>query len=190
MKKIILLAITLAIFVNCSNSDEGIDCTLFDPVFPSLYIRILDSTGVNLIENGTINPNNITVEGDFSAAGFQVVAENEFPLSDPVLSELNNSLRLIIARKSAFQYTINFADIDKAITIDFAAEETKILCDVTYFKPIKGDYENLTMELREVRNLQFVGDLNLKLNKKNYRGAYLPPTGDDQRVLRSVSKVK
>lgn len=163
MKKIILLIITVTIFMGCSKNEdeEEIDCSLYDPIFPSLYVRIVDSTGENLIDNGTIDPNNISVEGDFPGAGFQFVPENELLNSDADLRELDNSLRLFNPNESTFQYTINLDDIDETIKINFTAELTRIPCDITFFKPIEGVYKNQALELREVRSLQFVGDLNV-----------------------------
>ncbi|WP_417363808.1 hypothetical protein [Galbibacter sp.] len=161
MKKLLFLTIALTIIVGCSNDDEKIDCSRFDPVFPTLYIRVVDGTGANLIDNGTIDTKNISVEGDFSGANFQIVPVNEFAASDPDKGELNNSLRLFIPRKTTFQYTIILADIDETFTIGFTAEPMRLPCDITIFKPINGLYENQTLELSEFRSLQFVGDLEI-----------------------------
>jgi hypothetical protein len=66
MKKIFTFILIGLLFSICSNEDnDGIDCELFDPAYPSLYIRIVDDTGANLIENKTIDSNNINVEGNF-----------------------------------------------------------------------------------------------------------------------------
>ena len=64
--------ILIGLLLSCSNNDDdGIDCSLFDPAFPELYIRLVDETGTNLIDNGTIDPDNITIEGNFSNADFR-----------------------------------------------------------------------------------------------------------------------
>ena len=82
MRKALTIILIGLLLSSCSNEDDdGIDCSLFDPAFPSLYLRIVDDTGANLIENGTIDPNNIGIEGDFENAGFQFIPANEFALS-------------------------------------------------------------------------------------------------------------
>ena len=67
------------LFTSCSSDDDnGIDCSLFDPAFPELYIRLVDETGANLIENGTFDPENITIEGDFSNPDFRYIPPSEY----------------------------------------------------------------------------------------------------------------
>lgn len=161
MKKIIKLILIGILFSSCSNNDEGgIDCSLFDPAFPSLYIRIVDNAGVNLIENGTIDPNNISVEGDFSGAGFQYIPANEFANPDANIREFDNSLSLFIPNESTFQYTIHLDDI-KTINVNFTAELTRIPCDITYFKPIEGAFDGETLELMEISPLQYLAVIEL-----------------------------
>ena len=81
MKKVFVIIIIGFLFPSCTSDDDGIDCEIFDPAFPSLFIRIVDATGANLIENENIDPNNITVEGDFPNAGFQFIPASVFPVS-------------------------------------------------------------------------------------------------------------
>jgi len=156
MKVIFTIILIGLLFSSCSDDDNGgIDCALFDPAFPSLSIRIVDDTGANLIENGTINPNDITVEGNFSGAGFQFIPVNEFVNPDADIREFDNTLRLFIPNEPTFQYTINLNDMD-SIDIDFTAELTRIPCDISYFKPNGSVYNNETFELSEFFLLQFL----------------------------------
>jgi len=161
MRKLFFLTALLTIIIGCSTDDEEIDCSLFDPIFPELYIRLVDDAGVNLIDNGTINPKNFSVEGDFSGANFQVVPLNGSAASEPDSGKSDNTLSLFIPRKATFQYTIILNDIDKSFTIGFTAEPMRLPCDITFFKPINGLYDNQTLELSEVRSLQFVTDLEI-----------------------------
>ncbi len=157
-----ITAITATFFMGCSSDDkEEIDCSLFDPAFPSLFIRIVDSTGVNLIGNGTLDPDNISVEGDFPGAAFRFIPANELANPDADIRKLDNSLWLFIPSRSTFRYTIHLGDIDKTINVAITTEPTRIPCGITYYTPIEGVYNNETLELSEVPPLQFYGDLEV-----------------------------
>jgi len=163
LKKIPIFISILGFIFGCSSSDEGgIDCTLYDPAFPSLHIRIVDSAGTNLIDNGVIDPNNISVEGDFPNAQFQIVPDYEFVSSDPDNGALNYSLSVVIPRKATFKYTINLADINTTYSFDFTAKLMHLPCDISFFTPVKGSSNNQQFKLLEVRPLQFVGDLKIQ----------------------------
>jgi hypothetical protein len=162
MKKLIFLLIMIPIWIGCSNNndDDGIDCALFDPALPSLFIRIVDSTGANLIENGTIDPDNLSVEGRFSGAGFQFIPANEFANPDADIRELDNSISLFIPYEPTFQYIIHLDDME-TIKVDFTAELTRIPCDITYYKPIEGVFNNEALELTQISSLQFLAIIEL-----------------------------
>ena len=120
--------ILIGLLLSCSNNDDdGIDCSLFDPAFPELYIRLVDETGTNLIDNGTIDPDNITIEGNFS------------------IREFDNTLLLYIPNESTFRYTVNLDDTD-SVDIDFTAELTRIPCNISYFTPNGVEYNNVTID--------------------------------------------
>ena len=144
------------LFPSCSSDDDaGIHCALFDPAFPSLFIRIVDSSGANLIENETIDPNNITVEGDFPNAGFQFIPANEFAAPDTDIREYDNSLNLFIPNESSFQYTIDLDNFD-TIDVRFEAAITRIACDISYFIPTRVTFKRETIELMEISSLEFL----------------------------------
>ncbi len=153
IKKLVVLVIMIPIWIGCSNDDDEIDCALINTVSPNLYLRIVDNTGTNLIENGTIDPNDISVESDFLGAGFRFIPSDEF--SDTDFREFDNTLQLFIANTSIFQYTINFNNMD-TISIDFTSDLTKILCGSASFKPIDATFNSETLELIEVSTLQFL----------------------------------
>ena len=48
MKKVFVIIIIGFLFPSCTSDDDGIDCEIFDPAFPSLFIRIVDATGATL----------------------------------------------------------------------------------------------------------------------------------------------
>ena len=162
MKKLFLL-VTVTVLIGCSNDDDddqGIDCALFDPGFPSLFIRIVDSTGTNLIENGTIDPDNISVEADFPGGDFQFVPANENARPDSEIRELDNTIFIRIPNESTFQYTIHLSSTDD-IRVEFSAEFTRIPCNLFYFTPNEGVFKDETFELKELSSLQFLAILEL-----------------------------
>jgi|SRR5690606_23651781 len=155
MKKVFVIIIIGFLFPSCSSDEDGIDCELFDPAFPTLFIRVVDATGANLLENGTIDPNNIAVEGDFPNAGFQFITANEFAVPDADIREFDNSLNLSIPNESSFQYTIDLDDFE-TIEVGFKAELTRIPCGITYFIPTEVTFKEETIELTEMSSLQFL----------------------------------
>jgi hypothetical protein len=61
MKFFLLLFCYISLF-SCKNDDEPeIDCALYDPFIRSLFIKLIDSEGQNLIENNTYMADDITV---------------------------------------------------------------------------------------------------------------------------------
>ncbi len=146
MKKLLTLFLIGILLTSCSSDhDNGVYCPLFDPVFPELYIRLVDETGANLIENGTIDPENITVEGDFSNPDFQYIPTNEFEEPDADIRKYDNTLYLFIAKESNFEYTINLDD-STSIILNFDAKFTELPCGVSYFIPTKLTYNNQNVE--------------------------------------------
>lgn len=161
MKRVFVIILIGFLFQSCSrDDDDGIDCQLFDPAFPSLLIRIVDTTGTNIIENGTIDPNNIVVEGDFTNAGFQFIPANEFAAPDADIRELDNTLNLYIPNESSFQYTINLDNFE-TINLGFSAELTRIPCDIAFFTPTSVTFNGETIELNEMSSLQFLAIIEL-----------------------------
>ncbi|QYA26919.1 hypothetical protein G3I01_15920 [Gramella sp. MT6] len=107
MKKRLTILLIGILISSCSNNDDdGIDCSIFDPAILELYIRLVDENGDNLIENGTIDPENITVEGDFSNPGFRYIPPNEFAEPDADIRKYDNTLFLFIPNQPKFEYTI------------------------------------------------------------------------------------
>ncbi len=148
MKKFILIFVL--IFCSCLEDDDGgVDCSLVDVAHPSLYVKIVDSTGENLIANGSIDPDQIEVEGDFENPMFVLIPEDEF--NNP---KLHNSLRLGIPLESQFQYTLHLDDSD-SVTVDFTAELIEEPC-VYFFKPTEASVNGVEVDLEEVDTLQYL----------------------------------
>ncbi|MFK7774712.1 MAG: hypothetical protein AB8F94_21415 [Saprospiraceae bacterium] len=153
----VLIIFVFVLIISCNkNDDDCINCGTFDAELPLLFVKIMATSGTNLIENGTIDPTNINVEGDFSTASFQFIPANE--LGD--ISDFDNSLALSIPNESTFQYTINL-DGFESIVLDFTAEFTKIPCDITFFKPIGVNFNTDELELMEIPPQQFLVTIEL-----------------------------
>ena len=158
MKKIFTLILIGLLLSSCSNNeDNGIDCGLFDPKFPSLNIKLVDSNGNNLIENGTYNPNEITLQ---SGLGLRFNLADEFAVPDADIREFDNTIKLFIPNESTFEYVIQLNETD-IISLDFSAELTRIRCDITYFIPTESVFDNQTLELKEVFVLKFLTEIEL-----------------------------
>tara|TARA_R110002049_G_scaffold4504_7_gene31333 strand:+ start:9210 stop:9686 length:477 start_codon:yes stop_codon:yes gene_type:complete len=158
MKKIFIFITIGVILSNCSNDDnDGINCQLFDPAFPTLYIKLVDSNGNNLIEDGIINPDEITLQ---NGLGLRFNPPNEFASPDSEIRELDNTIELFISNESTFQYAIKLNATD-VILLDFSAELTEIPCDITYYVPTRVVYDNQNLELTEGSSLEFLTDLEL-----------------------------
>lgn len=161
MKKIYLLLLAVPLWTSCSEDNNGIDCELFDPAFPSLYLELVDAEGANLFKNGTFDPENIRVEGDFPNAGFSFNPPREFAVSEADIRKLDNTIQLLIPNESSFQYTIHISETN-SIQISFFAELTQIPCDLSYYLPLNGTFNDLNFELIEVPPLQFLGVIELQ----------------------------
>ena len=163
MKKLLTLFLIGILLTSCSNDDDnGIDCSLFDPAFPELYIRLVDETGTNLIENGTIDPENITVEGDFSNPGFRYVPPSEYGEPDSEIRKYDNTLFLFIANEANFEYTLNLDD-STSIILNFEARFAELPCEVSYYIPTKLTYnnQNIESENTESNELTFLAEIEL-----------------------------
>ena len=162
MKKILTLLLIGILISSCSNNDDGgIDCSLFDPMFPELYIRLVDETGANLIENGAIDPENITVEGNFSNPGFRYIPPNEFAEPDADIRKYDNTLSLFIPNESTFEYTINLNNTT-SIILEFDTRFAELPCGVSYFVPTKLKFNNQNIESEnEESELIFLAEIKI-----------------------------
>ncbi|MCL6220687.1 hypothetical protein [Zunongwangia pacifica] len=135
MKSILKLMHIIGLLISCSGDDEkNIDCALYDPAFPQLFLRLEDAAAENLIENGTIDPENINVNGDFENASFRYVPPNDYAQPDNEMRALDHSLALSIAYAESFKYQIQVEDFDP-IEIDFSTIRKHLPCGITLYLP-------------------------------------------------------
>ncbi|MCM4171999.1 hypothetical protein DHD32_10945 [Arenibacter sp. TNZ] len=153
--KIPFFLIAAIFLLNGCSEDDNIDCALFDPAFPSLFLKLIDASGNNLIELGTIDPNAIRVDGEFPNAGFIFIPANEFAVPDTDIRKLDNTIQLFIPTESHYQYSIHLSDSD-SLLVDFSAKLTRIPCGLSYFLPTGVVVKNVEFEFTELSPLQFL----------------------------------
>ena len=138
MKKILTFIIIVFLFSNCSNDDDnGIDCSLFDPVIQQLFIELVDENGDNLLENGTFNIEQIRIR--FDNTEFQVVElgfiENVIPIQfvsqgeniyEIILSDTETDILLLDLSLREEICGIEFFDLE---TVTYNGEEQMIIVE-------------------------------------------------------------
>ncbi|MBA6152135.1 hypothetical protein [Gelidibacter maritimus] len=162
MKNTCALLLIGVLILSCSNSnDDGIDCSLFDPEFPQLYIRLVDEAGINLLENGTFDPENIIVEADFPNPGFRYIPPNKYAEPDADIRRYDNTIFLFIANKLNFEYVINLNDTT-AVILEFESRFAELPCGVSYFIPTELKFNNQHIESEnEASELVFLAEIKL-----------------------------
>ena len=156
MSKYYIILILGLLLSNCSNQDD-IGCDIFDPATPFLAIKLVDSNGINLIENGTIDPTEITLQ---SGLGLRFLPPNDIADPNSPFAQFDNTIDLSIPDESTFQYMIDLNNTD-VVSLDFTAERRDIECDITFYIPTKVMSDNQNLELREVSRLAFLVEIEL-----------------------------
>jgi|AntAceMinimDraft_5_1070358.scaffolds.fasta_scaffold31829_3 hypothetical protein len=162
MKKTFLFVGVFSLLFSCVDDNEPeIDCRLFDPIFPTLFIKFVDQSGNNLIENGTINTDSLRVMGSFPNVGIAFVQENEFAMPDADIRKLDNTIELSLTDQVQYQYSVYFSQTD-SVVVDVSAELTKIPCNISYYTPKGVRFKDTDVELEEVPPLQFLAVLEIQ----------------------------
>ncbi len=161
MKRLLLVILSVnMLFSFTDDNPEDIDCALFDPASPTLYVKLIDDNGDNLIENGTIDPDSLHVTGDFANVGFNFVPANEYAVPNADIRKFDNTVQLGIPQQTKFQYFIYFGQID-SIRVDVSAKLTEIPCDISYFTPTRVTFMGADDDLSGESSLQFLAELEL-----------------------------
>ena len=85
MRQIVFFGVLLIFISSCSIKDNNdLECDIFHPKLPELYIRLVDDLGTNLIRNGTIDIDELIVEGGCNSETENYVfnPEDEFAAQD------------------------------------------------------------------------------------------------------------
>lgn len=147
LKVIFALVFFIILIQSCNKHD---DCATILPAYPYLFVKLVDVDGNNLIENGTIDPNEIVVLSD---GNFRV---NTPDGSD---SDLDYTLELFIPSELTFQYVLQLNDTE-TITMDFTSEINESDC-FTIYVPTGAIYNNQALELSELYQNIFLTEIEL-----------------------------
>ncbi len=157
MKKVFTFFVLVSCVLSCNTDDDSIDCALFDPAFPSLILKFVDENGDNLIENGTILPDDISATGNFTGAGFRFIPPSMAIQPQP----FDNTISLSIASMESFQHTIRLKD-QQPISIDFGAEKVNIQCNISYYIPVNANSNGNDLNIDQSNNsLDFLVEISL-----------------------------
>ncbi|TRZ42439.1 hypothetical protein [Robertkochia solimangrovi] len=162
MKGIFRIIVIAFALIGCSSDDdEGIDCALFDPVIPELYIRFVDENGVNLIEKGTIDPENSIVSGDFPNPDFYYIPANENLQPESEFRNYDPTLLLYIPGETTFLYTFDLNDTH-SVNLEFKADYTELPCSMSFYVPTELAYNDQIIALEDTESsLRFLIDITL-----------------------------
>lgn len=153
MKKYLLICVLFIVFINCK-SDDGIDCELFDPAFPQLFVKFVDSDGNNLIKNGSINSDNIIVLNAEENSVGTVILPNGFEVN-PDSNPFNYTLKIFSPNSSSETYNIHLEENTiEVLTIE--SELKNIPCGISFYTPISATYNNMKITVNEENLLDFI----------------------------------
>lgn len=158
MKKSILILLLSLLCFSCQNDDDNqLDCGLYAPAFPSVFLKITDDNGNNLLENGTINPDDIILQ---SGLGFRYNPASKSTNANDDIKVLDNTLELYIPNDTAFDYIFQLNDA-QTVELHFATEALAAACGLVYFVPTSVVYNNQDQTLDEVFPQVFLTSISL-----------------------------
>ena len=156
MKSALKLLFVFILFIGCSNDeDETIDCNLVDIALPALHLRLVDNTGENLLESGSVDPETITIEADFGDVSFVYIPEIENVEPNAAGSIIQHSLAVFLPNSlENFQYQINVAGYE-TVNLDILAEENEEPCSDLSI-PVGALVNGQTLEQIEISEIEML----------------------------------
>ena len=149
MAKKIFSLLFLVLTVSCLDNvdDNTFDCALFDPAFPVITITYLDDQGNNLIRNGTLNPDDISVLFSDGSVGGTVIlpGANEENSDNNVL---DYTVSIALPRSESESYTIQLND-ETMDELQLMASRQDLPCNISYFIPTNATYNGVNTTLVE-----------------------------------------
>ena len=101
------------ILLNGCETDDDINCALFDPAPQLFFIELLDNEGNNLIENGTFNANDIVVrfnDFEFTQVVFNEVEELQNLISISLLGDSgDNTYEIVLSETETDTLVLNLS---------------------------------------------------------------------------------
>lgn len=125
---------------SCKTDKEDIDCALFDPAISSLFIKLVDTEGNNLIENETYIADDIVIR--YNDSEFKnVVFKN--------VESLNNliALNLIgVTGDNQFEIELSGEETD-ALVLNLTIESK--ICGYTFYKFNSATYNSILKTIED-----------------------------------------
>lgn len=140
MKFFLLLFCYISLF-SCKNDDEPeIDCALYDPFISSLFIKLIDNEGQNLIENNTYIAEDITVS--FNGYNYTNVVFND-------VQGIENLINLnLIGVDGDNTVKINLSqEVTDSLILNLTAESQ--ICGWTFITLNSATYNGALQELED-----------------------------------------
>ena len=156
MKLFLRLLCVSILFIGCSNDDtEAIDCNLVDIALPALHLRLVDNTGENLLESGSVDPETITIEADFGDVSFVYIPEIENVEPNLASSTIQHSLAVSLPTSlENFQYQISVAGYE-TVNLDILAEENEEPCSDLSI-PVGASVNGEALEKIEISEIEML----------------------------------
>lgn len=149
--RILTLLFCLIFIQSCKNDDETCDYALYDPVaLRTVFIKLVDTNGNNLIENETYNSNNIEV----SFNGY--TNTSPFFENTPELENLIAVTVIGIEGDNTYEIKLNNTITDTLIL----NLDSEILgnepCTSTYFTINNTSYNNTNQTVEDLNNWNYL----------------------------------
>ena len=162
MKYTLRLLFVFLLFTGCAGDEEDINCSAYSPIIPGLNLRFVDASGNNLIENGSIDPENIRVESNSETLDFELITEDRFGEQDADFRIFSNSIFFkVVPRRSSFQFTIT-AENYNSVTVDFLAERHDLRCGISYYEVTEASSSETSLEYLELNSALLLYVINLE----------------------------
>lgn len=147
IKAVMVSCIPLFLLVSCQIDDNGIDCSLIDPIVPSLHVQFMDNDGNNLIENGTFDSDMIRILNSDGMSGGQVVLPSESG-NESQSNALNHTLMIFLPGTNTTEtYSIQLNDTIMDTLILNIRRETTACGAITI--PVSATYNGVDVGISE-----------------------------------------
>ncbi|GGG23795.1 hypothetical protein GCM10011344_25720 [Dokdonia pacifica] len=155
MKRISLYILLSFFLFSCANDDNEpeIACDLIDAISSNLFIELVNAEGENLIENGTYNPNNITI--DFNGNTFTGVITGVEGIQNFVTVGVSGN-----NGDNTFEISLSDMETD-TLVLDLTRMETEGPCAQFVFQLNSAIYNGVSRELQD-----FGGDFLITIVKE------------------------
>ena len=152
----------LVFLVGCAGDDEEeIECSLeknalLDSYYsPQFLIRLVDASGENLLENGSIDPEIITIQSASGNSDFVYIPEIENTATNTIASEIQYSLGVFMAGgKETYKYQISVEGFETTDLV-IRAEQIEEPC-YSYIIPISASINGEVLAQIEVSETELL----------------------------------